>query len=91
MDSSDSNGVMIDILFFAKSREIIGVKQAKIELPRRTSAEEILKSIINKFPGLVIIKDNLILTLNEDYLEGDKEVLLKSVDEIAVIPPISGG
>ena len=43
------------------------------------------------FFRLTIIKDNIIVTLNENYLEENQEVVLKSSDEIAVIPPISGG
>jgi len=83
--------VTVDILFFAKSREITDVKQDKIDLPIRTSTEGIIKNILVKYPGLTIIKDNIIVTLNENYLEENQQVVLKSSDEIAVIPPISGG
>jgi len=31
------------------------------------------------------------LALNEEYIDEDKEIHLKSEDIIAVIPPISGG
>lgn len=81
----------IDVLFFAKSREITGVKQAKIELPIRTSSNDILQHILVKYPGLEVIRDNIILTLNENYLEGNENIDLRPSDEIAVIPPISGG
>lgn len=90
-EKADPTNVIVVVLFFAKSREITSVKQAKIELPMRVSSEDILNNIIAAFPGLAVIKDSIILTLNEDYLEEDKEVVLSSTDEIAVIPPISGG
>jgi len=48
---------------------------------------------------LKLISDNLILALNEDYVNVEREqedkdsetIVLNVGDEIAVIPPISGG
>ena len=37
------------------------------------------------------INRTFVLSLNEDYLEQEQEIVLTSGDEIAVIPPISGG
>jgi len=49
--------------------------------------------------SLKLISDNLILALNEDYVNVEREqedkdsetIVLNVGDEIAVIPPISGG
>lgn len=39
-----------------------------------------------------IFKSSLILAVNEKYVESSEEpVFLKENDEVAVIPPISGG
>ena len=43
------------------------------------------------FDRLAAIKDNLVLAHNEEYLDTEAQVILKAGDEIAVIPPISGG
>ena len=37
------------------------------------------------------IKNSIKLALNENYVEMDDRLVLKSNDEIAIIPPISGG
>ena len=37
------------------------------------------------------IKSNLILAVNQEYIGAEESVLLKTGDEVAVIPPISGG
>ena len=43
------------------------------------------------FFSLSVISENLILSLNEEYLSGDSVIDAADGDEIAVIPPISGG
>lgn len=48
--------------------------------------------IFTIFCSLSAISGNLILALNQEYLERDSEnIRLNAGDEIAVIPPISGG
>lgn len=41
--------------------------------------------------SLLPIKDTVVLALNQDYIEHNTQINLKPGDEIAVIPPISGG
>ena len=43
------------------------------------------------FFSLSVISENLILSLNEEYLSRDSVIDAADGDEIAVIPPISGG
>lgn len=40
---------------------------------------------------LELIANNVVLSLNEEYLDNNTEVNLKAGDEVAVIPPLSGG
>ena len=37
------------------------------------------------------VKDNLIIAVNQGYIKLEEQQILKEGDEIAVIPPISGG
>lgn len=43
------------------------------------------------FCRLEIIAENIILSLNEEYVDDSQELTLRDGDEVAVIPPISGG
>ena len=37
------------------------------------------------------IRENLVLAVNREFVGGEERVLLREGDQVAVIPPISGG
>lgn len=89
MDEVDA--VEIKVLFFAKSREITGIKGANIKIVPRLLGRDLLENILAEFPKLKILQDNLLLSVNQEYIEKEQLVEVFSGDEVAVIPPISGG
>ena len=89
MDSS----LNVSVLFFAKAGEVVGSSKANLPIPNSNlRREELLRALEEAFPELKHLKRSFILALNEEYIEESDNVLqLKSSDELAVIPPISGG
>lgn len=83
------NKVSVTVLFFGKARELADKSRASLNVTPHLSYTDLLNIITETF-SLQNIRDNLILALNECYCDCE-EVDLKSGDEIAVIPPISGG
>ncbi|WP_164505014.1 MoaD/ThiS family protein [Companilactobacillus hulinensis] len=51
---------------------------------------DVLKSIVVRYPDLKNILDQSVIAIDEEYAD-DKQFSLDSVDEIAIIPPVSGG
>lgn len=85
------NRVTIKVLFFAKSRELSGLTESNIEIQNRIPCGKLL-DILSDHYQLDVIKNNLILALNGDYCDNLESVLtLSNTDEIAIIPPVSGG
>lgn len=81
--------VTIKVLFFAVSKEISGQSEVEFRVKSKISYTELKQLICDNF-GLEVIKQNIILAVNQDYCdEGDLQ--LKDNDELAVIPPLSGG
>ena len=49
-------------------------------------------TILSAFPALAEIEDAIVLAVNQQYVDASAgEQLLAEGDEVAVIPPISGG
>ncbi|XP_034487839.1 molybdopterin synthase sulfur carrier subunit [Drosophila innubila] len=86
-----SRVVDINVLFFAKSRELAKTSRAVFAVESVVIAVDLLKQLIDRF-DLHTIGQSLILAHNENYIDNlDEEIHLQQGDEIAVIPPISGG
>lgn len=72
---------------FGITKDIIGQRQMVIETAQQTVGG--LKAIlVEKYPSLAGLK-SLVVAVNNQY--ADDADILKSEDEIALIPPVSGG
>jgi len=88
-----SSTVSLEVLFFAKAREILKTSESQITIGANTSSAQVLyQALEDKWPELAQLNRTFALALNEEYLSPDQEHLsLSSGDILAVIPPISGG
>lgn len=82
--------VCVKVIFFAKARELTGVRQSEILVAPDISCDKLKDKIVQEFK-LDIIRNSLILAINEQYVESDTIIHFNDQDEVAVIPPISGG
>lgn len=83
--------VTINLLFFAKSRELVGSGSGELVLTANTNFDTLKQALLLKYPSLQVIAENIILSLNEEYIDDNQQLTLREGDEVAVIPPISGG
>jgi molybdopterin converting factor subunit 1 len=83
--------IHVDVLFFAKSREVLQRGSASLALPVQLQRREVVALLEAAFPELKVLKGVFVLALNEEYVEEDRVLSLASGDTLAVIPPISGG
>ena len=81
---------VLQVLFFAKARELLKISEAEIILENVDKLEQIYEKLEEKWPKLAQLNRTFALALNEEYLT-QENLDLKSGDILAVIPPISGG
>ncbi|MEN7551426.1 MoaD/ThiS family protein [Rapidithrix thailandica] len=76
------------IKLFGIAREIIGSSELEWEIAEASTVQQLLDSLKSNYPQLANLK-SLAVAVNSVYAkEGDK---VSSSDEIALIPPVSGG
>jgi len=73
---------------FGISREIIGNRFLEMELPEGYTISDLKSELFQKYPLFDNLK-SLYVALNNEY--ADDRSVLKTGDEIALIPPVSGG
>lgn len=83
--------VSVRVLYFAKSREVAGVAEETFAVAAPATTADLLAALVAKHPGLESVMRTCVLSLNQEYVGADEVVALKDNDEVAVIPPLSGG
>ena len=76
------------INLFGVTKDIIGNNITEVEMGQLSDVQTVLEKLKTNFPKLQAIK-SLMIAVNSEYAEGD--LLLNEQDEIALIPPVSGG
>lgn len=78
----------IRVLTFGIARDIAEADNLEIELPNGATAATLQSHLHELYPGFKRLK-SLQIAINAEYAAPD--VLLQENDEIAIIPPVSGG
>ena len=78
----------INVALFGIAREIVGQSSLTLDAPAGQSAAGLLAELRATYPGLAGLR-SLAVAVNSEYAADD--VLLHERDEIALIPPVSGG
>ena len=76
------------INLFGITRDIVGGNITEIEMSQSADVQTVLGELKNSYPKLKDIK-SLLVAVNSEYAESD--LVLSDTDEIALIPPVSGG
>jgi MoaE-MoaD fusion protein len=76
--------VLVTIRLFAVLRERAGAREIELDLPEGARVRDALARLDDLAAGLP-----LVMAINRDYADADAE--LRAGDELALIPPVSGG
>ena len=79
----------VTVRFFALYRERAGASERSWELREGATLADLLREIRGSYPGLAPPDVEIVAAVNEEYAEGS--VALREGDEVALIPPVSGG
>jgi MoaE-MoaD fusion protein len=81
--------VRIRVLFFGVLRDIVGLREDSIDIPEGGLVEAVYEHYASRFPRLREVSSSIVLALNQQF--SDLKAPLADGDEVAFLPPVSGG
>lgn len=81
----------IKIRFFAMLKTKVGKEEAHLTVPEHISFDKLRDMLKKEFPALAefIDRKSIMISVNQEF--ADKNTIIKDGDEVALLPPFSGG
>ena len=87
--ASVSATIRVKVLFFGRIRELCGVSEESAQIAQGGTLGELFDSYATRFPKLSSFRNSLVASRNQEFAAWD--AILSDDDEIAFLPPVSGG
>jgi molybdopterin synthase catalytic subunit len=79
----------VQVLFFGMLKDIVGKPVETIELPEGATVRDMLAHFEFQIPRLTKLLPSLAVAVNQQYASPDTKLVTD--DEVALLPPVSGG
>ncbi len=80
---------MVEVLLFGAAADRAGTRKVRLEVEEGTTLAEVWPLLAERHPGLSSMRHTLAFAVNGEYAKMDGRV--EPGDEVAVLPPVSGG
>jgi len=84
-----SSTIQVEVLYFHILRERTGRERDRIELQSGQRISALLKQLYAKYPQIMCHDRSLMIAVNEEFARRGR--ILEDGDEVALLPPVSGG
>ena len=84
-----TKSISVRLKLFSVAKELAGFDEKLVELPPDSPSEAIIRFLVNQNPLFERWKPSLRIAVNLRYVDNGHK--LRDGDEVAVIPPVSGG
>ena len=81
--------IRVKVLFFGRLKEIVGLAEQSADFTDGAPIEELFARLAFRYPELVRFRPSLVASRNQEFAAW--ETPLHSGDEVAFLPPVSGG
>ncbi len=81
--------IRVKVLFFGRLKEIVGRAEESIDLDQGARIEELFAYYSVRHPELTRFRPSLVASCNQEFAAWSTP--LNSGDEVAFLPPVSGG
>ena len=83
------DGLTLHVLLFAKLRDVVGAEAVSVDLPAGATIAELRQRLVQAHPTLAPLLERCAIAVDHDFVE-DTHPLTEG-NEVAIIPPVSGG
>jgi molybdopterin converting factor subunit 1 len=81
--------MQVHVKLFATYRELLGSRQLTWSARDGLTLRELVDEVLTKYPRLSGHRDTMLLAVNQAFAGPEK--VLHEGDEVALMPPVSGG
>jgi molybdopterin synthase catalytic subunit/molybdopterin converting factor small subunit len=81
--------VKVNVRLFALYREAVGASRVEVTLEGESRGQAVWTALVSRYPKLAHLPAPSGYAVNDEYVDGGR--LLHDDDEVALIPPVSGG
>jgi molybdopterin converting factor subunit 1 len=81
--------VRVKVLFFGRLREVTGLTEEAVDVPADSTLSDVFDQYSERFPQLAGFRASLVASRNQEFAAWDSP--LSADDDIAFLPPVSGG
>jgi len=87
--SSDRDTIYVKVLFFGAARDAAGAEEVVIATDFPASVVTVKEAVFSKFDRVSLFAKSLMIAVNREY--ATDSTLINDMDEVAFLPPVSGG
>ena len=84
-----SDTLIITIRLFAGHREAVGKAETTVDIPEGSTVGHLAHEVTRTHPSITADASRLVVAVNQEFV--DHSHVLEVGDEVALIPPVSGG
>jgi molybdopterin converting factor subunit 1 len=84
-----SQTVRVKVLFFGRLKDVVGQSEESLDLADASTIEQLFAHYSARLPELVKYRSSVVASRNQEFASWD--TTLRSGDEVAFLPPVSGG
>ncbi|XP_033831844.1 molybdopterin synthase sulfur carrier subunit isoform X2 [Periophthalmus magnuspinnatus] len=83
----------VKVLYFARSADLTGLREEPVSVATPISGRGLWVELQRRHPSLSALQGALVLAVRQEFVavDDDQPLLLGDGDEVAVVPPLSGG
>jgi molybdopterin converting factor subunit 1 len=85
----ETQSIRVKVLFFGRLKDVAGETEEIVELTPGSRIEELFANFVARRPELARYRGSLVASRNQEFAAWSTP--LQSGDEIAFLPPVSGG